>query len=313
MDRDAEASADGTPETSRHRPRANRLVARQAFAVRRALAGELISLAGLLGRPVLDLSGSKVGKVRDVAVRPAAKDHPPVVSVLASFGKGHALLAAGEVTLTQSAVHLNVADYVLSDPAWPSGVLALAQNVLDHQVIDVRGIEVVRAADVYLVRFGDVWELAGVDVGPWSLVRRLLPRTRGCPPPERLIDWTDLHAFASEGRGPDGGARAKCGPFAAGAAGPGDPGGDNASTAATRVQLSSPAAKLHTLKARDVAALLGELGRHQQAALTAALGQSSTVVDALRQLEPAQLEALLGELDQHDQARLRALLDGSGT
>ena len=42
---------------------------RERIEVRRAIADEVISLANLLGRPVLDDAGSRVGKVSDIVVR----------------------------------------------------------------------------------------------------------------------------------------------------------------------------------------------------------------------------------------------------
>ena len=52
-------------ERRRLEPMAN---LRDKIAVRRTIGGELISLANLLGRPVLDIDGNRVGRVGDVAV-----------------------------------------------------------------------------------------------------------------------------------------------------------------------------------------------------------------------------------------------------
>jgi len=39
------------------------------------------------------------------------------------------------------------------------------------------------------------WELAGVDLGLRSFARRLLLKARVCPPPDRAVNWADLHAL----------------------------------------------------------------------------------------------------------------------
>ena len=57
----------------------------------------------------------------------------------------------------------------------------------------------------------------------------------------------------------------------------------------------------------EVAALLSDLNRYQQAELVAAAHPSSAV-EALRQLDSDHREALLAELDDADRARLRAML-----
>jgi len=75
------------------------------------------------------------------------------------------------------------------------------------------------------------------------------------------------------------------------------------------MQLGRPASALTKLRARDVAAILAELGRGQQAQVTA-LATPSAAVEALRQLKPSQRAALLAELSESDSNRLRAMLDG---
>jgi hypothetical protein len=39
------------------------------------------------------------------------------------------------------------------------------------------------------------WELAGVDLGLRSFARRLLLKARVRPPPDRAVNWADLHAL----------------------------------------------------------------------------------------------------------------------
>ena len=101
--------------------------------------------------------------------------HPPVVAVLVGAGSGYALVAARDVTLEQSEVRLRTDQTVVARPVRREGDVALARDVLDHQLVDVAGVQVVRAADIYLVRVSAGWELGGIDVGQWSLVRRLFP------------------------------------------------------------------------------------------------------------------------------------------
>jgi hypothetical protein len=54
-------------------------------------------------------------------------------------------------------------------------------------------VQVVRAADAYLLKGPQGWELAGIDVGLLSLAEDSFPRA--CPPPDRVIDWAQLQAF----------------------------------------------------------------------------------------------------------------------
>ena len=264
------------------------------FSVHRAMAGDVISLANLLGRPVLTADGSRVGRVDDVVVRWHADiAHPLVSGLLVQVEQGRGLLGVSDVTLAQSRAYLRRLPLTVRAPTLAVDDVALAHDVLDHQLVDVMGVKVVRAADIYLARTSQGWELAGVDVGFWAFVRRALPRRRKCPPPSRAVDWASVQAFVASTPGT---ART----------GPGTTTDDSGATSKS-LRLGSPAAELRKLRAKDVRGLLAELGRHQQAQL-AALAQPSIVADALRQLQPPQLEALLAELDAADRDRLSILL-----
>ena len=262
--------------------------------ISRALSGRMISLANLIRCPVLEPTGKRVGRLDDVGVRwDSGAAHPPVVAVLVKAGRTLAEVAASDVILDQRCVRLQSAALVVATPVRREAEIALARDVLDHQLVDVAGVQVVRAADVYLANTGIGWELAGVDVGQWALMRRNLPRRKTCPPPDRSIDWADLQAFVPR--------------FSDAAVNQTDSPATSAGTAGSSVQLAQPAAELHRLRAKDVVALLSGLGRGQQAQL-ATLANSSTVAEALGEIDPAKLDALLAELEPADQAKLLALM-----
>ncbi len=81
--------------------------------------------------------------------------------------------------------------------------VALAHDVLDRQVIDADGVQILRPSDIYLAAVGDRIELVGIEVGVGALVRRLGPRRlRSRIRLGRAIDWGSISAFAPpRGRG----------------------------------------------------------------------------------------------------------------
>jgi MgtE intracellular N domain/PRC-barrel domain len=269
----------------------------QQLAARRAMADQVISLAHFLGRPVINTVGARVGRVSDVVVRwDAAVTHPPVTGVLVSAGRGLGFIGGPDVALSQTGVRLQSDRLVVSRAVRAEGDVALARDVLDRQLVDVAGVQVVRASDVYLVNGSQGLELAGIDIGLRALGRRLLPSgRRRCPRPDRVIDWADLHAFVT--RFTDTSSPWESGPAVA------------AGTAGSGMQLDASAAQLKKLRANDVAAILADLPRHQQAQLTA-LASASAAAEALAQLDADHREALLAELDAPNRARLLALLEG---
>lgn len=266
---------------------------RDWLALRRAAAGELISVANLVGSPVRDGSGRRVGRVQDVVAHwEEGVGHPPVTGVLVRVGGSVGRVSVQDLQLRQHGVSLKSMPLVVSPADRHPGDVVLAHDVLDHQLVDVQGVQVVRAADVYLGGLGDSWELGGVDVGLRALLRRLLPRRRKCPSPVRAIDWSDLQAFVPR--------------FPAGGGGAHDPAGA-ASTVGSSVQLAGAAADLHRLRPTEVTDLLNSLPRRKQAQLVG-LTDAPTGLQALRALEPSTRDALLAELDDVDRARLADLL-----
>src|SRR5260370_34921589 len=82
------------------------------------------------------------------------------------------------------------------------GEVTLVRDVLDHQLVDVDGVKVVRAADLYLAPVYDSLRLVGVDATAQSLLRRLGPaRWRTRPTPDKVIDWAPIQPFGTP-RGP---------------------------------------------------------------------------------------------------------------
>ena len=73
----------------------------------------------------------------------------------------------------------------------------MAKDVLDHQLVDVDGVQVIRAADLYLAEVLGRIRLVGADVSTSTLLRRLGPRRwRPQPTPGRVIDWAAIQPFA---------------------------------------------------------------------------------------------------------------------
>ena len=99
------------------------------------------------------------------------------------------------MTLTQTEARLRSNAQVIWRPVWRVDEVALAHDVLGRRLVDTAGAEAVRAADVYPLNGPQGWELTGTDMGVCSCGRGLINRRRACPPPHRVVDWTQLQAF----------------------------------------------------------------------------------------------------------------------
>ncbi len=285
-------------QRGKHHPRSLRLL-RDELAARRTIAGQVISVAHLMGRPVLDIGGVRVGRVNDVVVRwVTGTSYPRVVALLVRASKGTVLVSVEDLTLLQSKVTIGSSELSVAKPVRHEGDIALARDVLDHQLVDIEGVQVVRAADAYLLRIPDGWELAGVDVGFRAFARRLIPRRRACPTPHRVIDWADLQTFVP--RSTEAGQPVPRGPST------------SAGEVGSSIQLGSPAREVRRLRAKDVAAIISGLGAREQAQM-ATLVAPPAAAQALASLKAEQRDALLAELDEGDRARLLRLLQRSSS
>jgi CBS domain-containing protein len=225
-------------------------------------ARALVSVAGLAGRPVRNPAGAEIGRVVDVVVRWDGAPYPPVTGVVARVGRRRAFVPAEAVAgLDADAVDLSSARLSLTDFERRNGELLLLADVVDHQMVDVDGVRVIRASDLYLAPVGAAWRLVGVDVGLQTLARRLGPaRWRARPTPDRVIDWAAIQPFG--GPGP--------------------------------IRLRRPNQELHRLRPAELADLLEDLGRRERDALLGALG-AEAAADALEEMDAVELGALLRE------------------
>jgi magnesium transporter len=131
-------------------------------------------LSELIGAPVRDPAGRIVARVTDLLV-PADADYPAIDALALKASKGN------RMTVPWSAVRLlddgglsllsGLADSPTFDP--PPHELSLARQVLDHQIIDVNGVRVVRVNDLQLAPADGSYRLVGVDISTAGLLRRL--------------------------------------------------------------------------------------------------------------------------------------------
>lgn len=254
----------------------------QRITTNRALRQDLISLAGLMGAPVRNQSGQDVGRLVDLVARVHGGDRYPAISgLVVRIGGRHSYLDAQALAhLDHLSVTLRSARLDLRDFNRRPGEVLLARDILDHQLIDIDGVQVIRAADLYLGLFGHQVRLVGVDVSVQTLLRRLGPkRWRGRPTPERVIDWAAVEPF-----------------------------GDELTETPAAVRLRTPHAALHRLRPGELADLLEDLGRPGRQELLATL-DAATAADALEEMSPDELEALLREADPERAAGLVAAME----
>lgn len=235
-----------------------------------------IALSTILGAPVFDSSGELAGRVREVALSPQ-EDAGRISDLIVKTSEGDRMLPAkavsaldGRTIRTRSAV-----------VEWPplvssEGLLLLERDLLDQQIIDVKGRKVVRVNDV------DLWaepvngsfkiKIGRVDVGLRGAIRRLL---KGLAPrsavealagrmPDRAIPWEAVDLIET------------------------DP--------ARRVHLKLDYDRLSKLHPADIADILEELAPAEREAVFESL-DDEVAAGALEEIDPKLQVELMSSID----------------
>jgi CBS domain-containing protein len=238
----------------------------------------LVSLAGLVNSIVTNQAGLEIGRLVDVVARwDGEEPYPAVTGIVVRVGSRLAFVSIDQIAeVANEHVQLRSARLDLVDFARRPGEVMLARDVVDHQLVDVDGVQVIRAADLYLARVGGTLRLVGADVSLQTLIRRLGPKHwRGRPTPDKVIDWAAIQPFSGE---------------------------------VPNVRLRTSHEGLHRLRPGELADLLEDLGRSARQELLAAL-ELETAADALEEMDPEELGALLRETPARQAADLVANME----
>jgi CBS domain-containing protein len=277
--------------------RAARRHRNQRLLATRAIKESLISLAGIVHSPVSNEYGAEIGTLTDVVARWNGQEpYPPVTGLIVHVGRREAFVSIDQVAdVARDRVGLLSSRLDLRDFERRPDEVLLARDVVDHQLVDVDGVQVIRAADLYLAwvphptGLGPVpspaavlagprraLRLVGADVSAQTLLRRLGPkRWRGRPTPDKVIDWAAIQPFGGK---------------------------------VANVRLRSSHEGLHRLRPGELADLLEDLGRPARQELLAAL-EPEAAADALEEMDPEELGALLRETPPEHAARLVANME----
>lgn len=233
---------------------------------------ELIALSEIVGLPILERQGERIARVKDVVARLREGSYPVVTGLVSRAGGRDfyiPIVRVGEigprqVRLVSGAV--DVGRFQRRD-----GELLLSRDVLDRQVIDVRGTRVVRVNDLYLTVAPDGYHIVALDTGGRAILRRLLPGgMRGRFPGRMLTDWRDVEYLMSD-------------------------------TPAVRLKVGH--LQLRKLRPQQLARIVSELSKQEGAEVLASL-EEEHAADTLEELSTEQQAQLLSTMPVEQAADL---------
>ena len=161
----------------------------------------MIYLSQMLGTPVVDAEGKKIGSVNDLGIATGevfprvtslAFEGPEQTPFMISWRKYVDDFSVDEVTLKVPAEDIRFS-YLQPDE------VLIARDLLNKQIVDTRGMKVVRVNDLKLSDTGSSLRLLGAEVGIRGILRSISPKLErfalkaakvfGTSIPEQVIAW----------------------------------------------------------------------------------------------------------------------------
>jgi CBS domain-containing protein len=160
-------------------------------------APPILHLSTVVGSPLRDSDGERLGKVEDLIVRLGGAGYPPITGFLVSVAGRTSYLGSDRVSeIGTNGVVLRKAKLDLRHFERRPEEVLLKRDLLDRQLINVQGARLVRANEIELALVGGSWRVVGVDTGPRGGLRRLLPKGLGAHiATGEFLDWAGVEPF----------------------------------------------------------------------------------------------------------------------
>ncbi len=157
----------------------------------------ILHLSQIVGSPLRDSDGERLGKVEDVIVRLGGAGYPPITGLLVAVAGRRSFLGVERVSqIGSDGVVLRKAKLDLRPFERRPEEVLLRRDLLDRQLINVQGARLVRANEIELALVAGSWRVVGVDTGPRGGLRRLLPKPLGAHiGTGQFLDWAGVEPF----------------------------------------------------------------------------------------------------------------------
>ena len=252
----------------------------------------MLYLSQMMGKPVVDATGEKIGTISDLAI--STGEVFPRITSLAFQGPGKVPFMISwrkyVEEFDEDGIRLSVpAHDIRSSYLQPEEIL-LARDLLNRQIVDTQGMKVVRVNDLKLSISGTQLRLLGAEVGARGILRGLAPwleravvavaKVFGKRIDEQIIAWNYMDLLDRD---------------------------------LSEVQLSVTHKRLDELHPADVADILEQLDPQQRANVFQHLDDAQATeaisemedeyqADFIEDLDDARAAGLLGSMDPDDAA-----------
>ena len=252
----------------------------------------MLYLSQIMGKPVVDATGEKIGTVSDLAI--STGEVFPRITSLAFQGPGKVpfMISWRKYVdeFSEDGITLNVPAHDIRFSYLQPDEVLLARDLLNRQIVDTQGLKVVRVNDLKLSVSGTQLRLLGAEVGTRGILRGLAPwieraavavaKVFGKRIDEQIIAWNYMGLLDRD---------------------------------LSEVQLSVTHKRLDELHPADVADILEQLDPQQRANVFQHLDESQATeaisemedeyqADFIEDLDDARAAGLLGNMEPDDAA-----------
>ncbi len=231
-------------------------------------------LSDLIKKPVLDPSGEKIGKLKDVIV--SSETTYPIIKAITVNTSGKTVKnvpckCIGDIgkKITLKTPIKDIKDYKILN-----NDIKLINNVLDRQVVDIEDKKIRRVNDLKLSAKNGYYHVIGVDIGIHGILKRLsltrIAKPLGIDSREDLISWKDIDALNSD---------------------------------YSNLKLKVPKQKLKKLHPADIADIVDQLGLNESITILNSLDDEAAA-DTLEEVSPERQVILLEGMESQRAAEL---------
>jgi len=155
----------------------------------------MLHLSSVVGSPLLDGSGAKLGRVEDLICRLGDQGYPLITGLKARIGGRDSFVAAERIaSLREGAAQLRTAKLNLAPFERRQGEVLLREDLLGRSVINVQTAHLIKAREVELADVNGSWRVVGITPGVRAWLGRLLERHHDNTTTE-FVDWRSLEPF----------------------------------------------------------------------------------------------------------------------
>lgn len=247
----------------------------------------MLYLSQMLGEPVIDANGEKIGSISDLAIQTG--EVFPRITSLAFLGPGKTPFMISwrkyVSEFTEDGIILKVDRTAIRFSYLQPDEVLLARDLLNKQIVDTQGMKVVRVNDLKLSVSGSQLRLLGAEVGIRGLLRGLAPWVERAALAickvfhkkldEKIIAWNYMDLLDRD---------------------------------LSKVQLSITHTRLDELHPADVADILEQLDPKQRANVFQHL-DDARAGDAISEMEEEFQADVIGDLDDARASRLLGDMD----